>query len=209
VEDTTWANHELGLRLSIDGAEAQAVLMGTPKPVRVLTQKDREPLGLLHRPGTVITRGHTDENLENLARTFRERVVEPLRGTRLGRQELAAEILEDVAGALFKREWLDAARVLEAPRTGYRRTVIGLDPAELGNRVRAGARRSSPRTSTTSCTCSAPRDTPDRSAASSTGRSPSPSATRRRSWSNAITAGRRCSSCSGRSWRNAGSPSGA
>ena len=81
----------------------------------------------------MITRGHTDENLENLARTFRERVVEPLRGTRLGRQELGAEILEDVPGALFKREWLDDARVREAPRMGYKRTVVGLDPAEPGN----------------------------------------------------------------------------
>lgn len=98
MEDTTWANLELGLRLSIDGSEPQAVLTGTPRPVRLLTQKDCEPLGLLHRPGTVITCGHTDENLENLAHTFRERVVEPLRGTHLGRQELGAEILEDVPG---------------------------------------------------------------------------------------------------------------
>jgi phage terminase large subunit-like protein len=98
--------------------------------VRLLTQKDREPLGLVHRASTAVTRGHTDDNLRNLAPSYRARVVEPLRGTRIGRQELAAELLEDVEGALWRRSQLDAARVLEEPRGEYRRLVVGLDPAD-------------------------------------------------------------------------------
>lgn len=132
VEDTTWSNLEIGCRLSIDGSEPQVVLTGTPKPVRLLTESAREPLGLLQRASTVITRGHTDENLPNLAGSYRERVVEPLRGTRLGRQELAAEILTEAEGALWMRAWIDRARVPEIPPVakGLRTAVLGLDPSD-------------------------------------------------------------------------------
>jgi phage terminase large subunit-like protein len=130
VEDTTWSNLALGLRLSIDGSEPRVLLTGTPRPVRLLTERDRDPPGLLHRESTVITRGHTDENVGNLAEAYRLEVVEPLRGTRVGRQELAAEILEQVEGALVTRAHLDAGRVASPPKDGrLSRCVVGLDPA--------------------------------------------------------------------------------
>ena len=84
TEDTTWSNLEIGCRLPIGDAEPQILLTATPKPVRLLTQRDTEPLGVLHRETTAITRGHTDENLDNLASSYRERVVDPLRGTASG-----------------------------------------------------------------------------------------------------------------------------
>lgn len=130
AEDTTWSNLEIGCRVSINGSQPQIVVTGTPRPVRLLTQRDREPLGLLLRESTALTRGHTDENLPNLASTYRERVVDPIRNTRLGRQELAAEILEDVEGALWQSAQLDVSRVLAPPRTPWRRVVVGLDPAD-------------------------------------------------------------------------------
>lgn len=129
-KDTTWSNLEFGCRLSIDGSEPQIVATGTPQPVKLLTQADEQPFGLLHRAATVITKGHTDENLRNLARTYREQVVEPFRGTRLGRQELAAEILEDTPGALWRRIWIDYGRVIDQPPKGYRSKVLALDPAD-------------------------------------------------------------------------------
>lgn len=134
-EGTTYANLELGLRLTTDGSEPQVALTGTPKPTRLLTQRDRPPLGLLRRRGVVVTRGHTDENLAHLARTFRENVVEPLRGTRLGRQELAAELLEDVPGALWKRAIIEEHRVIAPPHPGDKGEwaqipVVGVDPAD-------------------------------------------------------------------------------
>ncbi len=130
AEDTTWSNFVFGLRLSIGGSSPQWVATGTPKPVRLLTQRDREPKGLLLQDGVVVTRGHTDDNLANLAPAYRERVVEPMRGTRLGREELGAEILEDVEGALWRRSWIDDTRVEGPPATGFRQTVLGLDPAD-------------------------------------------------------------------------------
>lgn len=141
-EDTTWSNLEMGLRLmmertvQVDGHEVtersvpQIVATGTPKPVRLLTQKDERPYGLLHRDSTVITKGHTDENLANLADVFRTEVVEPFRSTRLGRQELAAEVLEDTPGALWRRKWIDAGRRDSSPYGGYRVKVVALDPAD-------------------------------------------------------------------------------
>jgi phage terminase large subunit-like protein len=129
-KDTTWSNLEFGCRLTIDGSEPQIVATGTPKAVRLLTQDDEQPRGLLHRQSTIITKGHTDENLDNLARTYREEVVEPFRGTRLGRQELAAEILEDDPDALWMRTWISESRVRRSPPKGYRVKVLGLDPSD-------------------------------------------------------------------------------
>ena len=56
-------------------------------------------------------------------------MIEPLRGTRIGRQELAAEILEDVPGALWEYCWIDDRRALEPP-TFFRSKVLGMDPAD-------------------------------------------------------------------------------
>jgi phage terminase large subunit-like protein len=131
TEDTTFSNLIFGCRLSIDGSEPQVVLTGTPRPVKLLTQKPDgvNPPGLLHRSSTVVTRGHTDENLDNLAGTYRDEVVGPMRGTRLGRQELAAEILEDVPGALWTMDTLDANRATEPPKF-YMAKVLGMDPSD-------------------------------------------------------------------------------
>lgn len=133
VEDTTWANLEIGCRLSIDDSEPQIVLTGTPKPVRLLTRKDKRPMGLLHRESVVVTRGHTEENIVNLDSGYRERVIEPLRGTRAARQELAAELLEDVEGALWLQSQIDADRVFGLPHPAgqwQQMPVVGVDPSD-------------------------------------------------------------------------------
>lgn len=136
AEDTTFSNLIFGCRLELKGVDGsmsrpQVVLTGTPKPVKLLTQKPdgQNPPGLLHRSSTVITRGHTDENVRNLAPTYRDEVVEPMRGTRLGRQELAAEILEDVPGALWTMAMLDAGRTSERP-VFFQRKVLAMDPSD-------------------------------------------------------------------------------
>jgi phage terminase large subunit-like protein len=58
----------------------------------------------------VITRGTSYENRDNLAPAFFAEIVRRYQGTRLGRQELDADILDDVPGALWSREWIDRAR---------------------------------------------------------------------------------------------------
>lgn len=136
AEDTTFSNLVFGCRLTTEGESGQMsqpriMLTGTPKPVPLLTKKDEEPKGLLHRASVVLTRGHSDENVENLAETYRAEVIEPLRNTRLGRQELAAEVIEDVPGSLWKREWLDTHRAAQLPYAGWQSApVVGVDTAD-------------------------------------------------------------------------------
>jgi phage terminase large subunit-like protein len=55
----------------------------------------------------VVTRGSTYENRANLAPAFLEQIIRKYEGTRLGRQELEAELLEDVEGALWNRAMLE------------------------------------------------------------------------------------------------------
>lgn len=116
-EDTTWSNLMMGLRL---GTRPRCVVTTTPKPHRLIKQ-------LVAKPTTCLTRGSTFDNLANLAPTFRTQILDQYEGTRLARQELYAEILEDVPGALWTLRQLDELRVTEAPE--MRRVVVAIDPA--------------------------------------------------------------------------------
>lgn len=105
-----------GLRL---GRDPRVVIATTPRPTP-------EVKALLKQPGLVITRGTTYENLDNLAPAFREQIIGRYEGTRLGRQELNAELLEDIEGALWQRSWIDQDRVRQAPELTT--IVVGVDP---------------------------------------------------------------------------------
>jgi phage terminase large subunit-like protein len=87
-------------------------------------------------PGTKVTRGSTYDNTVNLAATFKERMLGRYEGTRLGRQELYAELLEDTPGALWTRLLLEQTRVRHVPT--LRRIVIGLDPGNDAGIIVAG-----------------------------------------------------------------------
>lgn len=115
--DAAWANLQFGLRL---GQEPRSVITTTPKPIRIIKE-------LLSFSTTVVTRGSTYENRGNLADSFIEAVRARYEGTRIGRQELYAELLEDAEGALWKRDELDEHRVREAP--DLKRIVVACDPA--------------------------------------------------------------------------------
>lgn len=122
----SWDNLELGLRL---GEHPQVVATTTPRPIPLLRQ-------LLADPGTVVTRGSTYENTVNLAPSFKERILSRYEGTRLGRQELHAELLEDTPGALWSRTLLEASRVRTVPK--LQRIMIGLDPGGDAGIIAAG-----------------------------------------------------------------------
>jgi len=107
----------LGLRL---GADPRVVITTTPRPTPIIRR-------LIKDATTVLTRGSTYENRGNLAPAFLDQIVKRYEGTRLGRQELFAEMLDDTPGALWKREQLDALRVSAAPL--LRRIVVAIDPA--------------------------------------------------------------------------------
>ncbi len=78
-------------------------------------------------PACVVTNGSTYDNRANLAPSFFSAVLQKYEGTRLGRQEIAGEVLDDNPGALFKRADIDKARVLVAPQ--LTRIVVAIDPA--------------------------------------------------------------------------------
>ena len=112
-----WDQARLGLRL---GPNPQAVVTTTPRPTRIIRELKAES-------STIITHGTTYENRGNLAETFYSKVITKYEGTRLGRQELLAEILDDNPGALWKRLDIEDHRVTEAPQ--FKRVVVAIDPA--------------------------------------------------------------------------------
>lgn len=87
-------------------------------------------------PGVVITRGSTYDNLANLAPSFRETVVAQYAGTRLGRQEIDGDLIEDQEGALWQREWIESARVPRPPHLV--RVVVGVDPPATAGGAECG-----------------------------------------------------------------------
>lgn len=112
-----WDQLQFGLRL---GLNPRAVVTTTPRPTRLIKRiaEDSE---------TVVTRGSTFENAANLASTFIREIRKKYEGTRLGRQELFAELLEDTPGALWNLSAIEADRVETAPM--LQRVVISLDPS--------------------------------------------------------------------------------
>ena len=79
---------------------------------------------------------HVSRANPNLAATFKERILSRYEGTRLGRQELYAELLEDTPGALWSRLLLERTRVRQVPP--LRRIAIGLDPGNEAGIIVAG-----------------------------------------------------------------------
>lgn len=113
----TWDMAMFGLRL---GDNPRTCITTTPKPLPLVKEIAKDGR-------TVITRGSTFDNAENLAPTFLKAIREKYEGTRLGRQELNAEILDDLPGALWQRDAIDAARVKQAP--DLQRIVVAVDPS--------------------------------------------------------------------------------
>jgi phage terminase large subunit-like protein len=113
----SWDQAMLGLRL---GKNPQAVATTTPRATKFI--KD-----LLADPTTVVTAGSTYANFENLAPAFIQTIIKKYEGSRMGRQELLAEVLDDNPGALWKRSQLDADRVSLYPDLA--RIVVAVDPS--------------------------------------------------------------------------------
>lgn len=112
-----WDQMMFGLRL---GAHPRVVATTTPKPRPWLKE-------LMKDPTTRLSIASTYDNIDNLSPVFAERIIKKYEGTRLGRQELHAEVLEDVEGALWSWELIERARVAVEPE--LRRIVVGVDPA--------------------------------------------------------------------------------
>jgi len=114
-----WDMAQLGMRL---GDHPQICITTTPRPLTLIKE-------LLKDPECVTVRGSTYDNLHNLAKTFQRSVVAKYEGTTLGRQELNAEVLEDLPGALVARVHIDTHRVNPDQVPELVSIVVGLDPA--------------------------------------------------------------------------------
>jgi len=115
----TWDNLQFGLRL---GTNPRQVITTTPRPIPLLKE-------ILSEPGVVVTKGSTYDNKANLAPKFLAKIEQRYAGTRLGRQELNAEILDDAPGALWSRSNLDAHRRKKSEVPQLQRVVVSIDPA--------------------------------------------------------------------------------
>jgi len=115
----TWDQAQFGLRL---GNNPRQIITTTPRPIELIKAIVAGQEGRV-----TVTRGSTMDNRANLAASFLTRIQTRYAGTRLGRQELEAEILGDLPGALWSMASLDAYRVRQAPDMG--RVVVSVDPA--------------------------------------------------------------------------------
>jgi phage terminase large subunit-like protein len=121
----TWDMLQFGLRL---GTRPRQVITTTPRPIKVIRE-------LLRDPTCIITRGNTLENRANLAPSFIDQIQRRYGGTRLGRQEIAAEVLDDAPDALWTRANLDQYRRRWDNIPMMRRVVVAIDPAAKTNEL--------------------------------------------------------------------------
>jgi phage terminase large subunit-like protein len=122
---------QLGLRLpGKDGWRPRAVVATTPKPLKFLRELIDEVDEETGARLTHVTRGTTYDNKTNLDPVFYGKVIRKFEGTRKGRQELLGQILADVVGALWQRDWIDRTRVRQIPSAGLMRKVLAIDPAK-------------------------------------------------------------------------------
>ncbi len=123
--EETWDNLMFGFRI---GDHLKGCITTTPRPIQLLRQ-------LIKNPAVTITRGSTYDNRRNLAPEFFNEVIRKYEGTRIGRQELMGELLEDFPGALWTRPMIDSARI--GPGDVHWdmivRVVVAIDPAVSAN----------------------------------------------------------------------------
>ncbi len=114
--DATFDMLQFGLRL---GQRPRQLITTTPRPIPLIKR-------LLADPRTAVTRAATQANAAHLSPAFLDEVLARYAGTRLGRQEIDGEVIEERADGLWTRAMIEAARVRAAPP--LRRIVIGVDP---------------------------------------------------------------------------------
>ena len=108
-----------GLRL---GENPQCVITTTPKPTPIIKE-------LIERKDVQVTSGNTFENEANLADTALTMLRERYEGTTLGRQELYAEIVEDMEGALWSNKMIESTRISENEDRELQQIIVAIDPA--------------------------------------------------------------------------------
>lgn len=128
--DTAWVDELAKYAKASDTWDMLQFTMRRPDP-RVLVTTTPRPIpiirSILADPDTKATRGSTMANADNLDPKFLRKVKDKYEGTRLGRQELDGEIVDDVPGALWSRAMIEATRVTTPPEMA--RVVVAIDPS--------------------------------------------------------------------------------
>jgi phage terminase large subunit-like protein len=119
----TWDMMMFGLRL---GKHPKVFVTTTPKTTKLIRN-------ILNDEKTVVSKGSTYDNAANLADTFLDAVRKTYEGTRLGRQELYAEILDEASGALWNRGLLAKCEIDKDQVPTLNRVVVAIDPAVTAN----------------------------------------------------------------------------
>ena len=130
--DTAWVDEVAKYRYAQEVWDMLQFTMRRSANPRVLVTTTPRPLPIVRAirddPTTHVTRGSTFDNEENLPKVFLDKLNDRYAGTRLGRQELEAEVLDDVPGALWTRAVIDQARA-PRPVPDLRRIVVAVDPS--------------------------------------------------------------------------------
>lgn len=114
--EETWDMLQFGMRL---GEVPQIAVTTTPRPLPLLK-------AIMADPGTVIARAATTANAAHLAPAFIAEMQRRYAGTALGRQELLGEIVDENAGSLWRRDWIESHRVQACPE--LQSIVVAVDP---------------------------------------------------------------------------------
>lgn len=117
-QQDTWDMLEFTMRL---GDDPRYIVTTTPKPSGILR-------ALMSEPDTVVTEASTMANAANLPKKFLDKLLRKYEGTRLGRQELYAELIGDNPYALWQASQLDEIRVTRSQLPDMRRIVVAVDP---------------------------------------------------------------------------------
>ena len=115
-----WSNLQFGMReRSTD--QPRILITTTPRPLKLL-------VNISKAKNTVTVEGSSYDNRDNLDESWFSGLTK-YEGTRLGRQEIYGEILEDAGGALWTRKVIDDCRVTKDQVPSFRRVVVAIDPA--------------------------------------------------------------------------------
>ena len=117
----TWDMLQFGLRL---GTHPKVLVTTTPRPIELVKSIVAGEEGKVH-----VTKGRTLDNRGNLAAPFMAKVLKKYEGTRLGRQELNAEILGDLPGAIWTQRAIDSYRIEAKDLPTITRKVVAVAPA--------------------------------------------------------------------------------
>lgn len=116
--EAVWDMLQMALRL---GDNPRCVATTTPRPVPLVKR-------LVDDRAVLITRSTTRENAEHLPRAFLREVERTYGGTKLGRQELGGELIEDIEGAMWSRDLIERLRVSVLAPSSLEHVVVAVDP---------------------------------------------------------------------------------